>query len=130
MKPPSETATITAIATPQIVTPVRTGRRRRFFTASARYRRNTIWSSIISSLERDGRGHELEPAVIGRQPAFHPCPPPFPPRSGHGDIHQVHAQGLPAGMEGEKAAHGPALLAYRSRNRHRLAGEVARLLHQ
>src|SRR5437773_1498493 len=115
MKPPSETATVTASATPEIVNEVRTGRRRRLRTASARYRRRTRgsvdwWLFINSSLEFDRAREQLIPVAIRHDPALHTRGMAFSSRRLHGDFFQVHTQRFLPRVQIEVAAHGLALL--------------------
>src|SRR5437773_1042354 len=135
MKPPSETATVTASATPDIVNVVRTGRRRRFLIASSRYRRRTNGSVglplfINSSLKFDRAREQLIPIAIRHHPALHTRGMAFSPRRRHGDFLQVHAERLFPRLEVEVAAHGLALLLNRSRHGYRFAEKVCRLLDQ
>src|SRR5436190_2363230 len=101
MKPPSETATVTASATPATVSPVRTGRRRRFRHASVRYRFEILASFICVSLELHGAGVELEAIAVRNDLAFHAGLPSFSHRRRHRDLLDVDPQLAFAGLEVE-----------------------------
>src|ERR1043166_2574871 len=109
MKPPSETATVTASATPATVRPVRTGRRRRFRHASVRYRLEIFALFICASVELHGAGVELEAVAVRDDLAFDAGHASLAHRRRHRDLLDVDAKLVLAGLEVEEAAHRFAL---------------------
>src|SRR5689334_11299066 len=97
MKPPSETATVTARATPRTVSPVRTTRLRRFFTASAKYRRRTkgsvcMFAFISASLEVDGACIQLVAIGVRDDLSFNPGGASLVHGSVHRDVLKLNSK--------------------------------------